>query len=54
MAAYESDITGGCQLYFTPAAMKPAGSVAHWNFSILTEVIIPGVDFYYEGRFYKY
>lgn len=54
MAAYESDITGGCQLYFAPAAMQPAGSMLNGNFSILTEVIISGVDSYYEGRFYKY
>ena len=54
MAAYETDITRGCQLYYTPAAMQPAGSEPNWNFSILTEVIIPGVDTYYEGRFFRY
>ena len=54
MAAYDNDITGGAQLYYTPAAMKPAGSSPNWNFSVLTEVNIPGVDPYYEGRFYKY
>jgi len=54
MAAYDNDITGGAQLYYTPAAMKPAGSTPNWNFSVLTEVSIPGVDPYYEGRFYKY
>ena len=54
MAAYESDITGGCQLYYTPAVMDPPGSAPNWNFNILTEVVIQGVDPYYEGRFYKY
>ena len=54
MAAYNNDITGGCQLYYTPAAMRPSGSSPKWNFSVLTEVNVPGVDTYYEGRFYKY
>lgn len=37
-----------------PAAMVPAGSSPDWNFDVLTEVTIPGVDVYYEGRFYRY
>lgn len=52
--AYVYDITNGCQLYYTPAAMIPAGSAPYWNFFILTEVYIPNVDAYYEGRFFKY
>ena len=48
------DITEGCQLYYTPAAMNPAGAIPSWDFSILTEVSILGVDTYYEGKFYKY
>jgi len=48
------DITGGCQLYYTPASMVPPGSSPKWDFNVITEVIIPGVDSYYEGRFYKY
>ena len=54
MKAYSYDITDGCQLYYTPAAMSPAGSVPKWNFGLLTEVSIPGVDPYYEARFFKY
>ena len=54
MAAYDNDITNGAQLYYTPAAMNPAGSCPNWNFSVLTEVTISGVDPYYEGRFYRY
>ena len=54
LAAYESDITGGCQLYYTPASMIPKGSMPAWDFSLLIEVTIPGIDSYYEGRFYKY
>ena len=54
MAAYENDITGGCQLYYTPAAMIPSGSSPNWNYDVLEEVTIPGVDSYYEGRFYRY
>jgi len=52
--AYLYDVTGGCQLYYTPAVMTPPGSSPSWNFSVLTEVTISGVDPYYEGRFYKY
>ena len=53
-AAYKNDITNGCQLYYTPAAMANSTGIPNWNFSILEEVMIPGVDPYYEGRFYKY
>ena len=49
-----ADITEGCQLYYTPAAMRPAGSSPSWNFNVLEEILIPGVDPYYEGRFFKY
>ena len=49
------DITGGCQMYYTPASMDPPGaSPKGWNFSLLEEVSIDGVDPYYEGRFYRY
>ena len=54
LAAYEGDITGSCQLYYTPAAMVPADSLPAWDFSLLVEVSIPGVDSYYEGRFFMY
>ena len=49
------DITGGCQLYYTPASMKtPGSSLPDWDFSRLEEVTISGVDPFYEGRFYRY
>ena len=54
LAAYQSDITNGAQLYYTPAAMRPSGSRPKWNYALIEEVIIPGVDRYYEGRFYRY
>ena len=54
MKAYTSDITDGCQLYYTPAAMIPAGATPNWNFNLLEEVQMAGVDSYYEGRFFKY
>ena len=54
LAAYDFDITQGCQLYYTPAAMTNASGIPNWNFSVLEEVHIPGVDPYYEGRFYRY
>ena len=54
MKAYCWDITQGCQLYYTPAAMKPEGSAPKWNFSLLEEVDVPGVNKEYEGRFFKY
>ena len=54
MKAYSWDITDGCQLYYTPAAMSPPGSKPDWNFGKLEEVYIPGVDLYYEGIFFKY
>jgi len=47
------DITGGAQLFYTPAAMKPHTEL-RWNFNLLEEVIISGVDPYFEGRFYRY
>ena len=49
------DITNGAQLYYTPAAMDPKGSAPFdWNFDALEEVYIPGVDEYYEAKFYRY
>ena len=55
LAAYNSDITNGCQLYFTPAAMGNPGAFPNdWNRSVLEEVEIFGVDPYYEGRFFRY
>ena len=42
-----ADNTNGCQLYYTPAAMKPPGSEPKWNFSVISEVDVPGVDPYY-------
>ena len=47
------DITGGAQLFYTPAAMKPHTEL-RWNFGLLEEVIISGIDPYFEGRFYRY
>ncbi len=49
-----TDFTCGSVLYFTPAAMKPLGSIPYWNYSELEEILIEGVDTYYEGRFYRY
>ncbi len=54
LAAYDFDITQGCQLYYTPAAMTNSSGIPNWNFSVLEEVEIPGVDPYYEGRFFRY
>lgn len=54
LQAYEHDITNGCQMYYTPAAMSPSGKQPGWVNSKIEEVIIPGVDSYYEGRFFKY
>ena len=49
------DNTTGCQLYYTPSTMKPPGSTPRgWDFKILTEVLLSGVDSYYEGRLFKY
>lgn len=47
------DITGGAQLFYTPAAMRPHTEL-HWNFGLLEEVILSGVDPYFEGRFFRY
>ena len=49
-----SDLTGGAQLFYTPAAMPPHAKAPNWNYSILKEVLISGIDPYYEGRFYRY
>jgi len=55
MSAYCYDITDGAQLYYTPAAMTNATKTPNgWNFNLLTEVNVYGVDPYYEGRFYRY
>jgi len=54
MTAHDNDITNGCQFYYTPAVMSNASGIPNWNFDVLMEVTIPGVDSYYEGRFYKY
>jgi len=40
------------QLYYTPTVME--SRIPDWDFSRLTEATIPGIDPYYEGRFYKY
>lgn len=53
LSAYESDITNGCQLYYTPAAMQ-GSKRPNWNFSLLEEEYIYGVDSEYEGRFFRY
>ena len=50
----EVDITGGCQLYYSPATMSPPGSQPKWNYSVLEEVTVPQVDPYYEFRFFRY
>lgn len=47
------DITGGAQIFYTPAAMHPGRSLG-WNSALLEEVIISGVDPYYEARFFRY
>ena len=48
------DITGGAQIFYTPAAMSPNRTELGWNPSLLQEVIISGVDPYYEARFFRY
>lgn len=48
------DITGGAQIFYTPAAMSPHRTELGWNPSLLQEVIISGVDPYYEARFFRY
>lgn len=48
------DITGGAQIFYTPAAMSPHRTDLGWNSSLLQEVIISGVDPYYEARFFRY
>ena len=53
LSAYENDITNGCQLYYTPAAMQ-GNKRPNWNFSLLEEEYIYGVDSEYEGRFFRY
>lgn len=52
LSAYENDITNGCQLYYTPAAMQ-GNKRPNWNFSLLEEEYIYGVDSEYEGRFFQ-
>ena len=49
-----SDITGGAQLFYTPAAMPKGVKGPRWDSSKLKEVLISGVDPYYEGRFFRY
>jgi hypothetical protein len=49
-----TDNTFGCQLYYTPAARRPPGSKPAWDFSVIEEVTVSGVDPYYEGQFYRY
>ena len=49
-----SDITGGAQIFYTPAAMRPNKKDLGWNPALLREVIISGIDPYFEGRFFKY
>ena len=53
LSAYENDITNGCQLYYTPAAMQ-GNKRPNWNFSLLEEEYIYGVDSVYEGCFFRY
>ena len=48
------DFTMGAQLFYTPSAMEPGKQSPGWNFDLLEEVIIPGIDPYYEGRFFRY
>lgn len=49
-----SDITGGAQLFYTPAAMPRGEGGPRWDNSKLKEILISGIDPYYEGRFYRY
>jgi len=48
------DISGGALLFYTPAVMDPPGSEPDWNFYLLEEIILPGVDPENDGRFFKY
>ena len=34
--------------------MNPAGKKPNWNYDVIEEVPIAGVDSYYEGVFYRY
>jgi len=39
-----SSMTQGATLYYSPMSMRPKGSAPKWNFKLLTEVFVPGVD----------
>ena len=46
------DITGGSTLFYSPRSM-PGGKAPNWNFSLLEEAIIPGINAN-DFRFYRY
>ena len=48
-----SDITNGCTMYYSPRSMVPPGSTPPWNFSILEEVFVAGIDDPWYFRFYR-
>ena len=48
-----NDITQGCTLYFSPKSMKPSGAIPNWNFELLEEMFIDGLDSD-DFRFYRY
>jgi Cell Wall Hydrolase len=37
-------ISQGATLYYSPMSMRPSGSIPNWNFKVLTEVSVPGVN----------
>ena len=39
-------------LYYSPGSMRPKGSIPKWNFNVLKEVFVPGVNSN-EMRLYK-
>jgi RHS repeat-associated protein len=39
-----ASMTQGATLYYSPLSMRPRGSKPKWNFDILQEVFVPGVD----------
>jgi len=46
------DITGGAQLFYSPRSM-PNGRKPNWNFTVLTEITVEGINAN-DFRFYKY
>lgn len=48
-----SDIAQGSTLYYSPRSMKNGSAPFDWEFSLLDEVFISGIDSY-DFKFYKY